>query len=289
MFSRSWEHKNKCFWSFVHKTSVFTVCFGKKHQPTNLSGNVVESTRYVVDSTTFPEMLSNQSTRNGVKSRNVVESSRCCRVDKNSGNVVESTRNVVGSTGKVVESTRDVGESTKFPEMWSKCCRVDDIFNFHGKRKRVVDPTTFPEMLSNRREMLPSGRHGEWLVNRREMLSSLQHSKKSRANKWKKRAPAWQHQPDVQIETVVCSFDARSASTWKCAEKECVLGAVSASSPCEKGWISVLLQVFSLGLQVLLLSAQRIGNTYSILPAGGSCNLALLAVDRQDEIAHCVP
>ena len=112
------------------------------------------------------------------------------------------------------------------------------------------------------------------VLNRREMLSSLQHSN-SHANEWKKRAPVWQHQPDVQIETVVCSFDTRSTSTWKFAEKECWLGAISESSPCEKGWTSVLLQFFSQGLQVLLLSAQRIENTYSSLPAGGSCNLAL--------------
>ena len=90
----------------------------------------------------------------------------------------------------------------------------------------------------------------------------------------RKEPPVWQHQPDVQIETVVCSFDTRSTSTWKFAEKECWLGAISESSPCEKGWISVLLHFFNLGLQVLLLSAQRIENTYSSLPAGGSCNLA---------------
>ena len=71
-----------------------------------------------------------------------------------------------------------------------------------------------------------------------------------------------------------CSFDTRSTSTWKFAE--CWLGAISESSPCEKGWISVLLQIFSLGLQVLLPSAQRIENTYSSLPAGGSCNLAFV-------------
>ena len=211
---------NKCFHSF----------FWKKHQPTNLSRNVVESTRYVVDSTTFPEMWSNRRELCRVeKCGRILE--KCCRVDEISGNVVGSTRNVVESTtfcfllgkreklsnrqemlasrlsfrncridekccrvdvifnfhGKkykvvnVVESTtfsmfhRKRKDLSNRREMLSsrrnlrkccrageKCCRVDDISNFHRKRKRVVDPTTFPEMLSNRREMLSSGRHGEW-------------------------------------------------------------------------------------------------------------------------------
>ena len=126
------------------------------------------------------------------------------------------------------------------------------------------------------------------VLNRREMLSSLQHSN-SHANKWNTRAPVWQHQPHVQIETVVCSFDTRSTSTWTFAEKECWLGAISESSPCEKGWISVLLQFFNLGLQVLLLSAQRIENTYSSLPAGGSCNLASTSLQNNPSQAKTSP
>ena len=148
-----------------------------------------------------------------------------------------------------------------------KCCRVGDIFKFpqrpDNNSGNVVEPT---------RNVVEWATRG-MVLNRRDMLSILQHSN-SHANKWKKRALVWQHQPDVQFDTVVCSFDARSTSTWKFAEKRVLSGAICESSPCKKGGISVLLQICSLGLQVLLLSAQRIENTCSSLPAGGSCNLA---------------
>ena len=311
---------------------------------------------------TFPEMLSNRRDMLSIRQH----FRKCCRIDENcveSRNVVESWRNVVESTkipemlsnrremlssrrhfvsswekGTSCRTDKNVGESTissRNCRIDEKCCRVDVIFNFHGKNKKLL-------MLSSRRHfqcstgkgktcqidekccrvdeifgnvveparnvvelttLQPSTGKGKELSTRQHFRkccrtdekccrvgdtgngvestrSSLQHSN-SHANKWKKRAPVWQHQPDVQIETVVCSFDTRSTSTWNFAEKECWLGAISESSPCEKGWISVLLQFFSLGLQVLLLSAQRIENTYSSLPAGGSCNLAVATPNHQ--------
>ena len=125
---------------------------------------------------------------------------KCCRVDENSGNVVKSTRNVVESTtfstftGKMTKvlnscrvdfrpnrremlySRRHFQCSTgkgKSCQIHEKCCRVDEIFgNVVEPARNVVesatysnfhsDPTTIPEMLSNRREMLSSGRHGDW-------------------------------------------------------------------------------------------------------------------------------
>ena len=191
--------------------------------------------------------------------------------------MLSSRRHFQCSTGKgKVKSTRNVVESTKSSEMLSSRREMLSRWR-HFKFPQEKEKSCRPEKISGN-VVEPTRNVVEWatremVLNRREMLSSLQHSN-SHANKWKKRAPVWQHQPDVQIETVVCSFDTRSTSTWKFEEKECWLGAISESSPCEKGWISVLLQFFNLGLRVLLLSAQRIENTYSSLPAGGSCNLA---------------
>ena len=157
MFSRSWGHKNKCFLViFALKISVFTVFSGKKHQPTNLSRNVVESTGYVVDSTTFPKMLSNRRELCRVeKCGRILE--KCCRVDENSGNVVESTRNVVESTtfcfllrkkDKLSNRQEMLASRLSFRNcrIDEKCCRVDVIFNFHGKKSKVVnvvESTTF--------------------------------------------------------------------------------------------------------------------------------------------------
>ena len=114
--------------------------------------NVVESTRNVVESTTF-------STFTG-KMTKVVNS---CRVDfRPNRREMYSRRHFQCSTGK--------GKSCQIHE---KCCRVDEIFgNVVEPARNVVesatysnfhsDPTTILEMLSNRREMLSSGRHGEW-------------------------------------------------------------------------------------------------------------------------------
>ena len=185
--------KNKCFHSSFWKKTPTDEPFQKCCRIDEIccrfdeiSGNVVESTR------------------NGVESRNVVESARCCRVDENSGNVVESTRNVVESTtfcfllGKKEKlSNRQEMSFRKCCRIDEKCCRVDDIFNFHWKMTKVVNSCRV-DFRSNRRETLSSRRHfqcstgkgkscqideyvvestklSEMLSSRREMLSSRRH------------------------------------------------------------------------------------------------------------------
>ena len=129
--------------------------------PLGKKGKVVEPTRNVGESTKFPE-LSNR--------REMLSSRRHFQISREKlkvVNVVESTtfsmfhrkRKDLSNRREMLSSRRNLRKCCRAGE---KCCRVDDISIFHRKRKRVVDPTTFPEMLSNRREMLSSGRHGEW-------------------------------------------------------------------------------------------------------------------------------
>ena len=130
--------KISVFLSFFPKNKCFHSSFWKKN----------------TDRRTFPEMLSNRRDMLSIRQH----FRKCCRIDEKWCRVEKCCR-----ICEMLSSRRKFWKCCRIDE---KCCRVDDILFPLGKNGKVVESTRnvgestkFPEMLSNRREMLSSRRH----------------------------------------------------------------------------------------------------------------------------------